>query len=194
MKKLKSILSLVLVLTLVCSAFCFTTVNAAHVKTEAVATDVNTQDNIQDGVILHAFCWGYSEIEQNLEAIAAAGYSAIQTSPVQDPKDYSLSLDVAGQWWKLYQPVSFNISDNSWLGTKAELKSLCTAAEKYGIKIIVDVVSNHLGAVTDGNSSNPYGLAAEVKTFEPTIYNGTGATRNNPYFHQYFGPAFNAFT
>ena len=32
----------------------------------------------------------------------------------------------------------------SELGTKAELESLCKEAENYGIKVIVDVVANHL--------------------------------------------------
>ena len=44
---------------------------------------------------------------------------------------------------RLYQPISFSIGTNG-VGTKAELQSLCDEAEKYGIKIIVDVVANHL--------------------------------------------------
>jgi alpha-amylase len=183
MKKLRGILSIILAVALLCSTFCFAgTANAATVDTESTATDVNLQDNVQDGVILHAFCWSYAEIEKNLEAIKAAGYSTIQTSPVQQPKDYSSSTDIAGQWWKLYQPVSLSIADNTWLGTKEDLKSLCTAAHKYGIKIICDIVSNHLAASND--SATYYKLADEVKTYEPTIYGSSGGTQNNQYFHQ----------
>lgn len=186
MKKLKRILGIILVATLVCSSFVFAgTVQAATTNTKKVATDVKLQDNVQNGVILQAFCWSYSEIEKNIEAIAAAGYSAIQTSPVQQPKDVSSSTDIAGQWWKLYQPVSFSIADNSWLGNKNDLKSLCTAAHKYGVKIICDVVTNHLGASDDSYLQ----LAADVKKYEPTIWGSNGGTRNSNYFHQNFSTA-----
>ncbi len=77
--------------------------------------------------------WSYNTIKENLPAIAAAGYTTVQTSPVQQPKDYSTSGDVTGQWWKLYQPISFHIAEKSWLGTKDDLKSLCDEADKYGI-------------------------------------------------------------
>lgn len=42
---------------------------------------------------------------------------------------------------KQYMEVAY------WLGTKDELKSLCDAAESYGIKVIVDVVANHMGNI-----------------------------------------------
>jgi alpha-amylase len=49
----------------------------------------------------------------------------------------------------LYQPLGFYVSSND-LGTRAELQDLCTEAEKYGIKVVVDVVANHLA----GNHTN----------------------------------------
>lgn len=67
--------------------------------------------------------------------IAKAGFTSIQTSPAQP--------NGTGTWYWLYQPISFSIGTNG-VGTKAELQSLCDEAEKYGIKIIVDVVANHL--------------------------------------------------
>ena len=137
----------------------------------AATTDYGLADNVQDGVILHAWNWSYNTIKDNLADIAAAGYTTVQTSPVQQPKDYSSSYtDVAGQWWKLYQPVSFSIASKSWLGTKSELKALCTAADAYGIKIICDIVVNHLG-----NGSGNGGLSPQVATYEPTFYNNTGS-------------------
>ena len=50
---------------------------------------------------------------------------------------------------KSYQPVTESICDNgySWYGTKAEFKSMCEEAEKYGIKVIVDIVANHMGNI-----------------------------------------------
>ena len=90
--------------------------------------------------------WSYNNIKANMKDIAEAGYTAVQTSPVQPPKDYNSSwTDSSKQWWKLYQPLGLRVADeNSWLGNKAELKAMCDEAEKYGIKVIVDIVANHL--------------------------------------------------
>ena len=41
----------------------------------------------------------------------------------------------------------------TWLGTKAELESLCTEADKYGIDVIVDIVANHMGNITGWKNS-----------------------------------------
>ena len=123
MKMFKKLVSVVCAATVLTSSIAFTTsaFSAASVPEEQVAADANLQANVQDGVILHAFNWSYNSIKENLPAIAAAGYSTVQTSPVQQPKDYNASRDVGGQWWKLYQPVSMQIAEQSWLGTKAEL-------------------------------------------------------------------------
>lgn len=186
MKKLKGILSIVMVLALLCSTFAFaTTAQAADTAKSKSGLETKLQDKIEDGVILHALCWGYSSIEKNIPAIAAAGYSAVQVSPVQQPKDMNTSTNVSGQWWKMYQPVSLSLAKDSWVGTPAQLKSLCTTAHKYNVKIICDVVTNHLGATSEKSyESQPWlKLADEIKTFEPTLWNNTGMVSNNPYFH-----------
>ena len=186
MRLFKAMLSVALVLVMICSCCAVSlTASAVTTKETPVATNPNLQDNIQDGVILHAFCWGYDDIKENLAAIAAAGYTAVQTSPVQQPKDYSASTNISGQWWKLYQPVSLSIADNSWLGTKTDLRELCAEADKYGIKIICDIVSNHLGAFEDASTK----LDDEVATYEPVLYNGAASIVGNPYFHQNFKTA-----
>ncbi len=131
----------------------FILLNAGAVKTDVAEISAGTgpQDNVQGSVILHCFNWSYNSIKSNLSAIKAAGYTAVQTSPVQSPKDFNSSWsDQSGQWWKLYQPLDFNISNHTWLGTKSELKSLCDEAEKMGIKVIVDVVANHVANNQEG--------------------------------------------
>jgi glycosidase len=40
------------------------------------------------------------------------------------------------------------------LGTKAEFKAMCDEAHKYGVKVIVDTVFNHLANGTTGNTLN----------------------------------------
>lgn len=136
--------------------------------------DYNLAKNISDGVILHAWNWSYNTIKENLENIAESGFSAVQTSPVQQPKQYNGSTSVMNTWWKLYQPVSFTIG-NAWLGSKEELTSLCTEAEKYGIKIICDIVVNHMANVNDFT-----GYHSDIETYEPTIFSDT-----DTYFHPY---------
>lgn len=112
-----------------------------------VATDSESgyylADNVQDGVILHCFDWTYQQIIDELPDIAKAGFSSVQTSPAQ------LAVKGNSIWYYLYQPNCFAVGD-SGLGSEADLKRLCTEADKYGIKVIVDVVANHLA----GDHSN----------------------------------------
>ena len=169
MKKAKKIASLVVASALLTSSFAaITSVNAAEVDSAQTASaDSTLRDKVGDGVMLHAFNWSYNTIKENLPAIAAAGYTTVQTSPVQQPKDYSTSGDVTGQWWKLYQPISFHIAEQSWLGTKDDLKSLCDEADKYGIKIICDIVSNH---IANADEDRPDSVSNQVKKYEPEFY------------------------
>lgn len=149
----KRIISTVLATCLAFSSFATgaLTVNAATVSDTDVsasgsvvvsANKYGLKDNIQDGVILHCFDWKYNDIKAELPNIAKAGFTSIQTSPAQ-------AGGGTGTWWWLYQPLGFYVGTNE-LGTKSELKSLCDEAEKYGIKVVVDVVANHLA----GNHSN----------------------------------------
>ena len=171
MKMFRKLVSVVAAATVLTSSLAFTFSSyAATVPADTeVSADTAIQENVQDGVILHAFNWSYNSIKENLPAIAAAGYSTVQTSPVQQPKDFSASTDVAGQWWKLYQPVSMQIAQKSWLGTKAELTALCSEADKYGIKIICDIVSNHFGNLSEQAGANS--LSDQVATYQPDFYN-----------------------
>ena len=106
---------------------------------EPLSTDYGLMDEIQDGTILHCFDWTYEDIREELPNIAAAGFTSVQTSPAQPG-------GVTGAWWWLYQPLSFSIGNggSNTLGTKAELQALCEEAHTYGVKVIVDVVANHL--------------------------------------------------
>lgn len=113
-----------------------TTVDAQEVAAE----DYGLADNIQDGTILHCFDWKYNDIKAELPNIAAAGFTSIQTSPAQKGD--------GSTWYWLYQPQTFSIQPNA-LGNKDELKALCEEADKYGIKIIVDVVANHTRSIGD---------------------------------------------
>ena len=109
---------------------------SANADSDSVAANYGLPDKIEDGNILHCFDWKYTDIKSSLASIAAAGFKSIQTSPAQEP-------DTWGTWFWLYQPKNFYISSGP-LGSKSDLQALCTEAHKYGIKVIVDVVANHL--------------------------------------------------
>ena len=142
-----------------------------EISVEEAAVNAGTgnyelMSQVQGSSILHCWNWSYKTIEEHMELIAESGYTAIQTSPAQQPKDYTYEGNVCsevgypglagkGNWWKLYQPVTFSVCDNgqTWLGTKEELQSMCATAEKYGIKVIVDIVANHLGNIKGWQNS-----------------------------------------
>lgn len=159
----RRLISVLIAVCMVLSVIAVTAVTDVS-ATSGTADAQYSQDTIQGGAVLHCFSWSYKDIEANLQAIKAAGYTAVQTSPVQTPKDYNANkTDVGGQWWKLYQPLGFTVAaGNNWLGTRAELKSLCDTAEDYGIKVIVDVVANHLANNgTDGGTFDYLNTAVE---------------------------------
>ncbi len=119
-----------------------------------------TVDSIQDMNILHAWNWKLSDIKSRLQAIKNAGYGAIQISPMQPKVDKTSwsTESTKSQWWKLYQPLAFKISESgeNFLGTRSDLVSLCSEAKKQNIKIVVDVVSNHLAGSDNNYSSQVY--------------------------------------
>lgn len=97
----------------------------------------NLPEKIEDGNILHCFDWKFNDIKSELPNIAKAGFVAVQVSPVERniPSGYI--------WYDLYRPYDFKFS-TSGLGNETQFKTLCEEAEKYGIRIIVDVVFNHV--------------------------------------------------
>lgn len=108
-------------------------------------------DSIEDGVMLHAWNWSFEQIKNEIPAIAEAGFSAVQTSPIQPNKDGS-NVANTGDWWKFYQPVDFAVGNK--LGSEEQFKEMCEEAHKYGVKIVVDVVVQHLANVSgDGGNA-----------------------------------------
>lgn len=130
------------------------TTDSTQTQQVAATSSSNLQANsIQDGVILHAWCWSFNQIKAHLADIAAAGYTAIQTSPAQacaegaSGTDTSLTNTLAHPtWYYHYQPTYYTLG-NYQLGTADEFKTMCTEAHKYGLKIVVDVVGNHLADI-----------------------------------------------
>jgi len=132
---------------------------STQASTSASGIDYGLVDNVQYGQILHCWNWSFNNIKHNLEKIAKQGFTAIQTSPIQSAKegtnnDYNT---VENSAWVFYQPISFEIEKDyrNVLGTATEFKAMCEEAHKYGIKVIVDVVFNHMANDMTGGTINP---------------------------------------
>ena len=86
---LKKISAAVMSAAILCTGFVgFGNSFALSVTTKAAKTDYGLAKTSQEGVILHCWNWSYNNIKKYMKDIAAAGYTSIQTSPVQQPKDY----------------------------------------------------------------------------------------------------------
>lgn len=156
--RVKKLLGLALVwATLFASAGSITQIQAQANDTDMLTTAdtnaVSVPSDIQDGLTLHCWNWSYRNIEANMARIAELGFTAVQTSPIQQAKEGTNGKTVGGNWWVYYQPAAFTIDNtgNSALGTKSDFESMCRTAHSYGVKVIVDVVANHMGNKTGNN-------------------------------------------
>ena len=127
------------------------TASESTLATASQAAKYGLADDIQDGAILHAWCWSFNTIKENMKDIAAAGFTTVQTSPANECKDTYSNMKLMGSdevngtdgcWWWQYQPTDWKIG-NYQLGSRDDFKAMCAEADNYGIKVIVDVIPNH---------------------------------------------------
>ena len=154
-----------IVLTAAMTASSFTGLGAVLASPTVVeaANSYGLASKIEDGNILHCFDWSLAQITEELPNIAKAGFTSVQTSPVQPH-------DASGTWYWLYQPTGFSVGNDN--GSKEDLQTLCSEADKYGIKVIVDVVANHVAGWADGRRKDyiQNGLTSD-EYFHNTQYN-----------------------
>ena len=137
--------------------------------------------DVEDGAILHTWCWSYATVKENISEIAAAGFSAIQVSPLSLCKEGGKQIN--GGWYWHYQPVDYEVFGNYQMGTLEDFKAMCQEAHKYGLKVIVDTVINHCtsdhSAISDTITNGFEGQAfhdhkasnwSEVDRYEETQY------------------------
>lgn len=141
---------------------------------------------VQNETILHAWTWSLDTIAANMKDIAAAGYTYVQTSPVQtcyvgDGGGMALFSEegdsVMGKWYYYYQPTDWQIG-NYMLGSRDDFRNMCDSARYYGVKVLVDVLPNHTAidhtAVLPGldNAVGGHDKLYHAKGFTPiTDYN-----------------------
>lgn len=126
----------------------------------------------EDETILHAWSWSLDTIAANMKDIAAAGYTYVQTSPVQTcyvGEGGGMALfseegdSVKGKWYYYYQPTDWRIG-NYIMGTRDDFRNMCDSARHYGVKVIVDVLPNH--------------TAIDDSAVLPTLDNAVGGHEN----------------
>ena len=96
-------------------------------------------------IILHAWSWSFNTIREHLPEIKAAGYTIVQTSPINEcvvGEGGGRQLFGHGKWYYHYQPTDWTIG-NYQLGTRDEFKAMCDEATALGLRVIVDVLPNH---------------------------------------------------
>jgi alpha-amylase len=89
-----------------------------------------------EGVILQVFNWPFNRITERMEAFAEQGYTHLHVSPP------SLSINRT-EWWARYQPLDYRVIDGP-LGDEQSFLEMNQKAEEFGIKIIADIVLNHM--------------------------------------------------
>jgi alpha-amylase len=163
--------------------YTYTSGSGSFEESSSIA-DCFKADSITNGNIFHAWNWHMDVIKENLGNLKNAGYTTVQTSPMQPQKDYWSGGDTAkAGWWKLYQPPGFCIAPDTCqnaIGTKTNLAQLVTAAHNNGIKVFVDVVANHLA----GDATS---LLSGVAGYEPAIYGTNGTLSGGALLHSKTG-------
>ncbi|MCH4860695.1 Ig-like domain-containing protein, partial [Bifidobacterium pseudolongum] len=109
---------------------------------EAARKQYGLAQEMRYGSILHAWMWSANTIKNNMQAIADAGYTSIQTVPMSTIKGPVEGMKFTENWYYVYQPSGTGIG-NKVIGTEAEIKAMTEEAHKHGIRIIADAVINH---------------------------------------------------
>lgn len=119
-------------------------------------------DAYNTGTILHAWSWSFPEIAANMKNVAEAGFTMLQTSPVQAcyaPEGSGKKIFddnvTEGNWYYYYQPTDWKIGNNI-VGTREQMVAMMDSAAKYNIKILVDVLPNHTAFDIDAVSDDFY--------------------------------------
>ncbi len=123
----------------------FSTVLIALMGLSVGQAQVVKADQGNNEIILHAWSWSFNTIKEHLPEIKDAGYTIVQTSPINEcvvGEDGGRQLFGHGKWYYHYQPTDWTIG-NYQLGTRDEFKAMCAEAKSLGLRVIVDVLPNH---------------------------------------------------
>lgn len=133
-----------------------------------------TSEETDVGPILCAWNWSYNNIKNKIKEIKDAGFGGVQVSPVQACELFDKNPTMLENWWKLYQPLNFSLDNHvagqeHILGTKNEFKEMCEIAKKNDVKVVVDVVLNHMANNSDYFNSDKYTRVEKIYSRSPKI-------------------------
>ena len=95
--------------------------------------------------IIQKFNWDLNDITRDVINDKTQGFDAILIAPFQKLKQPSTLENLIGNdWWLAYQPCDFNPRN------VFEFERLCEEAHRHGMKIIVDIVCNHVAGDNNG--------------------------------------------
>ena len=118
----------------------------------AFAAPVNNGTNDETAPIVNLFQWNWNSVAQECTVLGPRGVKFVQISV---PTEHVV---VPGNpWWQDYQPVSYKL--DSRRGTEAELQSMITACNNAGVKVIADVVINHMAGTSGSSTVDKVGYA-----------------------------------
>ena len=120
---------------------------ASNKSTELVDRMSHDPNATNTETILHVWSWNFPTIAENMKQIADAGFTMIQTSPVNScfsPEGGNVKIfdEKEGNWYHYYQPTDWTIGNNI-VGTEEEMKAMLDSAKKYDVRVLVDVLPNH---------------------------------------------------
>ena len=90
--------------------------------------------------IFHAFDQAFADVGTFVCELASQGYSHVQIAPAQ-------KSNPSEEWWARYQPVDYSVIEGK--GSEADLGNLVSTAHSCGVKVVADVVFNHMADVPE---------------------------------------------
>lgn len=143
----------------------------------ATGAAFRTAENVEDDFrYMHGRDW--QGVITKLPYIKNMGYTAIWISPVAEPQLWSRTDANGITWPTAYH--AYNVKDpnaaNPYFGTKEKLKELVDSAHLLGIKVVIDVVPNHIGDYMLGTQA-----FYDIAGFQPA------APFNNPAWYHHNG-------
>ena len=103
--------------------------------------------------------WSFKTIEENIPAIAEAGYTSVQTEPISAIHSGGKGMIFTENWYYVYQPANTSIG-NFVVGSEDDLKAMTVAAHA-----MASASSSTLWPTTSpptGTPSTPTGRRANI--------------------------------
>lgn len=127
--------------------------------------------------IFHAFNQNYNDVEAFVCELAGQGYSHVQISPAQQSNPGPGIPNPGNEWWKRYQPFDYGVFEG--LGSADDLESLTNKAHGCDVKVIADVVFNHMANLDGGDEFEDVTKYPDLSPDDFNIISGNNPGQRN---------------